>query len=179
MPLTDSKDLLDGDRLFEGQLLYPKDTDIWPADNEDSVILVFGRLVVWGTAEQGVILPVDANSAPAGIAMATDTIEKRLGYSLNDDGDMGYPLKHRVSLVRKGVIGVKVTQSVTRSSPVFWIHTPAANTIQRKGHFRADASPTGGQNSVDRAVALSNARFVRAGSAGSVVPLEFDFTGVR
>lgn len=171
MPLTDSKDLLDGDRLFEGQLLYPKDSDIWAADNEDSVILVFGRLLAWGATEQGVLLPVDANSAPAGIAMATDTIEKRLGYSLNTDGDMGYPLKHRVSLVRKGVIGVRVVQAVTRSSPPFWIHNP--QTGQRKGQFRADAD-------TNRAVSMANvARFIRAAAPNTVVPLEFDFTGVR
>jgi hypothetical protein len=170
MPITDLKDLLDGDRLYEGQLLYPKDADIWAADNEDTQILVFGRLLVWGAAEEGVLLPVDANSIPAGIAMATDTIEKRSGYSLNADNDMGYPLKHRVSLVRRGVIGVKVVQAVTKNSSPFWIHNP--QTGQRKGHFRADLD-------TNRAVLLPNARFIRAGAINTVVPLEFDFTGVK
>ncbi len=152
MPITNYSDLLDGDKLYEGQIANLESAIIRTGVNADSTnnILVF---------------PVDANSVFMGIAVATDTFEKRTDYSLNDDNDMGYPLYQPVSYLVRGVIGVKIQQNVTPASAVYWIHNP--QTGQKKGQWRADAD-------TNRAVLVSNARFLRSGAAGSVVPLSIN-----
>jgi hypothetical protein len=167
MPITNYSDLLDGDKLYEGQIASIETAVIRTGVNADSTntILVFGRALVKGTGDRDLILPVDANSVLTGIAIATDTFEKRTGYSLNADNDMGYPLYQPVSYLVRGVIGVKVVQNVTPSSAVYWIHNP--QTGQRKGQFRADAD-------TNRAVQITNARFLRSGIAGSVVPVSIN-----
>jgi hypothetical protein len=170
MPITNYSDLLDGDKLYEGQVTSLESVVVRTGVNGDSTnnILIFGRALAKGSGDRDLILPVDANSILTGIAIATDTFEKRSGYSLNSDSDMGYPLYQPVSYLVRGVIGVKVVQSVTPASPVFWIHNP--QTGQRKGQFRADAD-------TNRAVQITNARFMRSGVAGSVVPLSIICTG--
>jgi hypothetical protein len=167
MPITNYSDLLDSASLYEGQIANLESAVIRTGVNADSTnnILVFGRALVKGSGDKDLILPVDANSVIMGIAVATDTFEKRSGFSINSDGDMGYPLNWTVSYLVRGIVGVKVVQAVTPASTVFWIHTP--QTGQRKGHFRADAD-------TNRAVQITNARFLKSGVAGSVVPLSIN-----
>ncbi|PHJ59589.1 hypothetical protein VF14_08945 [Nostoc linckia z18] len=165
MPINNCTDLLDGASLYEGQVANLESSVIRTAANADTDILVFGRALVKGSGDKDLILPVDANSLFMGIAYATDTIEKRSGFSINADGDFGYPLDWTISYLVRGVIGVKVVQNVNPASNVFWIHTP--QTGQRKGQFRADAD-------TNRAVQITNARFMKSGTAGSVVPLSIN-----
>ena len=167
MPITNYSDLLDGDRLYEGQIANLELAIIRTGVNADSTnnILTFGRAIAKGTGDKDLILPVDANSILMGITVATDTFEKRSGFSINSDGDLGYPLNWPVSYLVRGIIGVKIQQNVTPASAVYWIHTPQAG--QRKGQFRADAD-------TNRAVQITNARFMKSGTAGSVVPLSIN-----
>ncbi|MCC5644782.1 hypothetical protein LC607_17920 [Nostoc sp. CHAB 5824] len=168
MPITNNySDLLDGPCLYEGQLATTELAIVRTGINADSTngILTFGRAIVQTTGDKNVILPVDANSILMGIAIAADTFEKRSGFSINGDGDLGYPLNWPVSYLVRGVIGVKIQQNVTTASAVYWIHTP--QTGQRKGQFRADAD-------TNRAVLIPNARFTKSGVAGSVVPLSIN-----
>ncbi|MCC5636315.1 hypothetical protein LC593_10685 [Nostoc sp. CHAB 5844] len=167
MPITNYTDLLDGASLYEGQIANLELAIIRTGVNADATngILTFGRALVKGAGDKDLILPMDANSLLIGIAIASDTFEKRSGFSINGDGDLGYPLNWAVSYLVRGVIGVKVVQNVTPASPVFWIHTPQSG--QRKGQFRADAD-------TNRAVQITNARFMKSGTAGSVVPLSIN-----
>lgn len=165
MPITNYSDLLDSTSLYEGQIVYVEETIQRTGINSDSSIIVFGRAVVQGTGDKDLLLPVDANSVLRGIAVKTDAFEKRDSYSVNADSDMGYPLDYPVTYLVRGVIAVKVQQSVTPASSVYWIHTP--QTGQKKGQWRADAD-------TNRAVQLTGARFLKSGSAGSVVPLSIN-----
>jgi hypothetical protein len=166
MPITNYTDTIDGQPLYEGQVAFTEQPVIRTGINADSAIVPFGRAVArTNTGDKDLLLPVDANSILAGIAFAADDFEKRAGYSLNADNDMGYPLKYEISYLVRGVIGVKVTTAVTPLSPVFWIHTPDAG--ERKGQFRADAN-------TNKAVQVTAARFLRSGAAGSVIPLSLN-----
>lgn len=165
MPVSNYSDVLDFSPLYEGQVANLETSIIRTGVNADSTnILVFGRALCKGTGDKDLILPVDATSVLVGIAMATDTFEKRFN-SLSADGDMGYPLQNVVSYLIRGVIGVKLVQAVTPASQVWFVHTP--NTGQRKGQFRADID-------TNRAIQIPNARYLKSGVAGSVVPLSIN-----
>lgn len=165
MPITNYSDMLDGERLYEGQIANLEDAVVRTGINADTTQLIFGRALCKGTGDKDLILPVDANSSLMGIAVASDTFEKRANFSLNSDNDMGFPLLWTVAYLVRGVIGVKLAQNVTPASPVWFIHTP--NTGQRKGQFRADID-------TNRAIQIPNARYLRSGVAGSVVPLSIN-----
>lgn len=165
MPINNYSDMLDGERLFEGQIANLEDAVVRTGLNTDTTQLIFGRALVKGTGDKDLLLPVDANSLLMGIAVATDVFEKRAGLSLNSDNDMGYPLLWTVSYLVRGVIGVKVVQNVSPNSQVWYVHTPQAG--QRKGQFRTDID-------TNRALQIPNARFLRSGLAGSVVPLSIN-----
>jgi hypothetical protein len=166
MPITSYTDLLDGASLYEGQIANLESAIVRTGINADTTnnIIVFGRAVVKGTGDKDLLLPVDANSVFQGIAVATDVFEKRPSYSLNSDNDFGYPLQYVMSYLIRGVIGVKVESNVNPTSPVFWIHTPSSG---RKGQFRADANTA-------KAVQITNARFLKTGLVGNVVPLSIN-----
>ena len=97
--------------------------------------------------------------------MSPDDIERRDGFSVDVNGDFGIPVGYRAGIVHEGVVGVKVAETVSPIDDVFWVHTTNGASI--KGMFRTDAD-TG------RAVQASNARFLKSGAAGSVVPLAID-----
>lgn len=163
MPITNYNDILDGEDLYEGQIALAVPPIVYTGFNsETAALIIFGRAVVQGVGDKDLLLPADANSVFRGIAVKTDIFEKRSGFSLDSNGDMGYPIKYPVSYLTRGVIGVKVAQNVTPTSPVFWVHT--TNSTSVKGMFRIDAD-------TNRAVQLSTARFLKTGAAGSVVPL--------
>lgn len=164
MPILDNADLSSA-KLFEGQVATTEPSVIRTGINADTAILVFGRALVKGTGDDDLILPAGAGGILLGIAMATDTIEKRTGHSVNSDGDMGYPVDYAVSYLIRGVIGVKVGQAVTPASNVFYVHT--AFTGAAVGTFRADAN-------TDKAAQITNARFLASGGIGSVVPLSIN-----
>lgn len=156
---------------YEGQIVYPlEDNIIRTGINFDSVILPFGRLACLDETATGdgtrlpIILPDDANAIPRGILVKTDTFEKREGYSLNAEGDMGYPLNHQLAYMVKGTIAVYTDVAITPDDDVFWIHT--AYTGAKVGQFRNDAN-------TDKAVQLTGAKWLALGGPG-IVPLSID-----
>ncbi|MEO1208289.1 MAG: hypothetical protein AAFX78_01985 [Cyanobacteria bacterium J06638_20] len=167
MPINQTSWDLDSD-LYEGQILSsPADTVIYTGINADSVIVPFGRMGCLGTGGESdrlpIILPVDANSKPMGIiARSPNTFEQREGYSIDANGDMGYPLKRELGYMVRGVIAVYVDEAVAVTDDVFWIHT--AYTGAKKGQFRTDAN-------TDKAVQLTGAQWRRPATAGTLVPL--------
>lgn len=166
MPILDNSDLTSL-RLFEGQVATTEPSVIRTGINADSVPLIFGRALVKGPGDEDLILPAGAGGLLMGISCVIDVpiFEKREQYSLNVDGDMGYPVDYAVSYLIRGVIGVKVGQNVTPASNVFYVHT--AFTGAAVGTFRTDAN-------TDKALQIANARFLASGAAGSVVPLSIN-----
>lgn len=163
-------DLTDGELRFEGQIAQTQDTVTRTGLNTSGVILPFGRAVVQDAANNdrellGVELPVDANSVLLGVAVKTDTLEKRTGYTVDANGDMGWPVTHELTFLVKGVIGVRVRQAVTTDDPVFWIHTAAAG--EKVGEFRIDANTAA-------AVQVTNARWLRDTPNDGIAPLAID-----
>lgn len=166
MPINEYSDLTELEGLYEGQIATTEPSVVRSGINsEASAIIVFGRAVVQGTGDTDLLLPEDANSILLGIAVATDIFEKRSGYSLDGNGDMGYPVDYPVSYLIRGVIGVKVNEAVTPAADVFFVHT--AFTDNAVGTFRTDAGTA-------QAVQIATARFLKSGAAGSVVPLSIN-----
>lgn len=165
MPISDYSDLLDGQKYYEGQLIFAEPAYIFTGINADSVILPFGRALVKGTGDMDLILPVNGSSVLMGIAFLSDTFEKRTGYSLDADGNFGYPLKNVVSYIKRGTVAVKVDSAVVAGAPAFWRHTAAG--AERKGTFRADADTSD-------AVQIPQSRFMASAASGSIVPLSIN-----
>ena len=165
MPQTNYADMSDGALYYEGQLIYAEPGYIFTGFNADTVVLTFGRAVVKGTGDKDLLLPVDANSLLMGIAYHTDIFEKREGFSLDADGDMGYPLDYTVSYVKRGTVAVKIDGNVTAGQSAFWRHTAAG--AERKGVFRADADTAD-------AVQIPQSKFLESGVAGDIVPLSIN-----
>lgn len=164
MPITEYSDLTELEGLYEGQIANTEPSVVRSGINAEEGILFFGRAVVKGTADDDLLLPVDGDSIILGVAVATDTFEKRDGYSLSS-GLMGYPENYPASYLIRGVIGVKVNVVVTPASPVFVVHTAFADNAV--GTFRADAGTA-------QAVQLTSARYLKSGAAGAVVPLSIN-----
>ena len=169
MPIEQYGDVIDDtNNVFEGQLVYPERAEVRTGINSDAVILPFGRAVALGADGDGDgtrlpgLLPVDANSVLIGVLVQSNMFEKLPNFSIDADGNMGYPLSYEFSYCVDGVIGVYTTVAVTPDDPVFWIHTPTAT--ERKGQFRNDAN-------TNRAVQVANARFLKSAAADTVVPL--------
>jgi hypothetical protein len=161
-------DLTEGDLLYEGQVANTQGAVIRTGLNAGTVILPFGRAVVQAAASNdrnllGLVLPVDANSVFMGVAVKTDALEKRSGYTLDSNGDMGWPVDHEMSYLVRGVIGVRVREAVTTDDPVFWIFT--ADTGEKKGEFRISA------NDAVAAVQITGARWLRNTANDGIAPL--------
>lgn len=171
MPITDYRLPIDKNDspLWWGEVADLGNAIIWKATSEVNDILLFGFGVVRGTNAQGVVYPVDANSVFAGIVMATDTLEKRPGYTVDANGRMGWPAgttggiigsnDRNVSIIRKADrIGVPIDANVNAGDPVFMRH--AGGT---KGVFRGAADAT-------NTIQVPRARFLfsATGSAGTL-----------
>lgn len=130
--------LLTGDKYFEGQLVYTEGAVIRSAISSFAGVLTFGKGVVKGASDGLLTLPSATGFYFLGVAMATDTHEKRDGYSIDANGKMGWPEDYPVSYVRRGIVAVPVDEAVTQGDPVYCIHT--ASTGQSVGHFRNDAN---------------------------------------
>jgi len=82
------------------------------------------------------ILPADANSIFAGIALLPVGIEKRSGYSLDTNNRFGYPVGYEVAYLVQGTIAVPVDDTVAYGDPVFWRHATTGDELA--GMFRMD-----------------------------------------
>lgn len=115
-----------------------------------NVIVPFGIGVVRGASDNLIAIPSATGQYFMGIALATDTIEKRAGYSIDSDGIMGWPARSVLSYLRRGIVAVPVTTDCVQGGAVYCIHTGGAG--QPVGHFRKDAN-------TDKADLVPNAVF--------------------
>ncbi|MEM8602635.1 MAG: hypothetical protein AAGF24_02205 [Cyanobacteria bacterium P01_H01_bin.121] len=166
MPILNNDDILVSGS-YEGLIVNPLTAETRGAEffNEDTVVIPSGRCVCQGAADTGLILPVDANSVPRGIAMLPVGIEKRDGYSLDAVGDFGWPVDWPMPMFVRGDILVYYDEAVTPADNVFMIHT--AYTGAKVGQFRTDAN-------TDKAIQIVHARPLESGGPG-LVKTFFDF----
>lgn len=151
--------------------------------NKHAGILPFGSAVVIATGasdtheDAGVFLPADNNSVFSGIALASPSIERVSGWSVDTNGVFGYPQNpvgsviaaiHQPTILVAGVVGVRVRGTVSRGDQAFFIFTPDAG--QSKGEFLNNANTS-------KAKAITNSMFLRSGVSGSIVPLAFRVQG--
>lgn len=174
MPIDNYNDLLDGEKFLEGQVTNAgSNIEARTAFNGSSDIIVFGRAVFKGSRENHVTSSVDNSSIFLGVAQRTDTIEMRYGYSLTDNGDMGYPANTvntmqnqdltggtPLSYLFHGAIAVKLQSDVNQFDSVFvWI-----GKDDYQDTFRNSAS---GSNTI----AVPEAMFLKSGKKSDIVPL--------
>jgi len=130
--------LIDGAAFFQGKLANASEAELITKISSFNGVLTFGLGLVRGASDDLATLPSATGQRFVGVARATDTIEKRAGYSIDADGKMGYPLQHVMSVAIKGVIAVPVDSDCVEGAPVYLIHT--ASSGQKVGHFRKDAN---------------------------------------
>jgi hypothetical protein len=131
--------LIDGDKYYQGKMVTTEDRVILTGDNAQGEIIPFGCGLAKGTNDDDLVLPSATGFTFMGVALATDTIEKRDGYSLTAGGEMGWPITYRMSYWRRGgVIAVPIDSDCAKGGSVYCIHT--ASSGQVPGHFRKDAN---------------------------------------
>jgi hypothetical protein len=166
MPIV-NYDLIIEKSYEPGEIVTLDDAQIWTFTNGTGAILPFGIGVVAGTVEgvtskigatSQVIIPADANGRFEGIVYATDTFEKRSGYTLDANDRVGYPANREISVVRSGVIAVFIDSDVSRGDPVYMRHTATPGTTGIAGCFRKDADTA-------NAIAINNATFLKSVAA--------------
>lgn len=151
-------DLLSGDLVYEGKLATYEPAIVLTGLNKSAAVIAFGKGVVRGSADGQVILPTATGQTFMGIAVETNTIEKRPDYSIDAAGKMGWPVNYDMSFCRRGVIVVPVDSDCVQGGAVYCIHTASAG--QTPGHFRKDAN-------TDKADLVPNAVFWKTlGAAG-------------
>lgn len=181
MPFTANTDLLDGQPLFLGDEAFVnsiKETRTY-YNAETATVLPFGFGVTLGTVADGdhTFLPAEMPDSGSdtfiGIVRYSNTWEKRSGtpgtdpmVSLNSDGQFGVPVDEAFGVVRKGVVGVLVANTVTPASSVYLVHT--ANSASKPGMFRSDADTS---NAMD---VSAYCKFLESGTAGDIVRLAVD-----
>ena len=152
-------DLLSGDLFYEGKLATYEPAIVLTATNKASAIIAFGKGVMLGSADNQVIIPTTTGQTFAGIAVETNTIEKRADYSIDSDGKFGWPIDYDMSVCRRGLIAVPVDSDCVQGGAVYVIHT--ASTGQVPGHFRKDAN-------TDKADLVPNAVFWKTLTAAGI-----------
>lgn len=151
--------LLTEEKYFEGMPAYTEDVTIRHAINGYAGVIAAGKGVVRGSTEGVLTLPSATGFVFLGVAMLSDTVEKREGYSLDADSKFGWPQKYMTSYVRRGVVAVPIDSDCVWGDPVYCIHT--ASTGQVPGHFRKNAN-------TDKADLVPNAVFWKTLTAAGV-----------
>jgi hypothetical protein len=128
--------------LIAGQI-YSEElpASIRTGKNADTVVLTAGYGCVKGTNQGEVILPSGAGTF-MGIVKVPESIEKRDSYSLDANGNFGYPVNYEVAYVNQGVIAVWVDDTVAEGDAVYLNHTASTSVV---GTFRNDANSSNAQ----------------------------------
>jgi len=130
--------LLLNEKYFEGMPAYTEDVTIRHAHSTFDGVIAAGKGVVKGSTDETLTIPNESGMYFLGVAMLSDTYEKRDGFSIDAAGKFGWPKNYTVSYVRRGVIAVPIDSDCATGGPVYVIHT--ASTGQTPGHFREDAT---------------------------------------
>lgn len=129
------QDLIDGSNYYQGQVVTTEEAIILAGTNAQDAVLTFGYGLVRGASDDSLVLPSATGFTFMGVAFATDTIEKRSGYSLDANGDMGWPVDYTASYVRRGLVAVPVETACVQGGAVYLTHTGA-----NAGQFRNDGT---------------------------------------
>lgn len=114
-------------RLYAGMVADARQSIGASFVNEESTIIPFGYGVVSGSADNGMILPVDTSTADKFIGV----VKYELNRAYTDAESMGARPDMDATIVTHGPIAVAPTVAVTRDDPVYMIvgdgTTPNAN----------------------------------------------------
>lgn len=161
MPILDDGKNLSQQDLFPGVLVTASGGTIHTKFNSSNSILYFGLGVVSGTKPDEILLPSSASDKFEGVLFFTNTYELRDGHTRDvASGRIGYPGKREVSVIKPGnfaQVAVYVDSATAINDPVFLRHTGSGST-GLAGCFRKDID-------TDKAIAISNARFIKAVTA--------------
>lgn len=148
----------------EGMLSTTNPMDGLVTKHASATQLYFGRAVIVGASDDLVVHPSGSAGSFFGIVVEDLTIPPVL---LSGAGDV--PVGHDAKILRRGRIWVVPEQDVVTTDPVFYRHantTPDADPAAL-GRFRKDADTAD-------ATALTNARWVTSGLAGTIAELEIN-----
>lgn len=150
MPITNLNypPLMTMPRGYEGDLYDTSVEQVDTAINVSSGVIPFGFGLVWPgttTKENGLVLPSATGFTFAGIAVLTNTFEKRSSIdpnfnSISPAGLFGYPSLREMGYLKRGKIIVYAEQAVNPKLPVFLRHTVGTvATVNLPGRWRTDA----------------------------------------
>ena len=122
-------DLISADPLYEGKVATYEPAIVLTATNKANAVIAFGKGVVRGSADGQVIIPTATGQTFMGIAVETNTIEKRAGYSIDANGKMGWPVNYDMSFIRRGIIAVPVDSDCVQGGAVYVIHTAGTGQV--------------------------------------------------
>lgn len=128
--------------LIAGQI-YSEElaSSIRTGKNAGSVVLTAGYGVVKGAGNGELILPSGAGKF-MGIITLPQSVEVRTGYSLDANGNYGYPVDYEAAYINQGVIAVWVDDTVAEGDDVFLNHTVSSSV---RGAFRNDINSSNAQ----------------------------------
>lgn len=165
MPINNNTDMLANPGGVAGQIADSEASKVRTGVGEETIVIPFGFAVCRGTADNGVILPADANSQFLGVATLDGTIERREGYSLDANSRFGNPVRRPLGYLHVGTIWVPIATNVDAGDQAFWVHT--TNGASLKGMFRNDADTA-------NAVEVPGAQFLDTALAGGVSRLSLN-----
>lgn len=148
----------------EGMLSTTNPLDGLVIKRASATQLYFGRAVIIGATDHLVVHPSGSAGSFFGVVVEDLSIPSVL---LSGAGDI--PAGHDAQILRRGRIWVVPEQDVVTTDPVFYRHansTPDADPAAL-GRFRKDADTAD-------ATALTNARWVTSGLAGTIAELEIN-----
>jgi hypothetical protein len=148
----------------EGMLSTTNPLDGMVIKRASATQLYFGRAVIIGASDPFVVHPSGSAGSFFGIVIEDLSIHPLL---LSGAGDI--PVGYDAQILRRGRIWVVPEQDVVTTDPVFYRHansTPDADPAAL-GRFRKDADTAD-------ATALTNARWVTSGLAGTIAELEIN-----
>lgn len=150
MPISQGSYLETSTDLREGEITYAGvTTDQLSGVNASGAILPFGRGVIYHSTATGMMerctltLPSAAGQVIRGVAVATDTIERQQGVTVDANSNPGYPVAGNatvdmMSYCTKGMIAVKTIEAVVKGDAVTCLITAGAT----QGQFGKTADAT-------------------------------------
>jgi hypothetical protein len=172
MPILTNTDLSDRVEALEGRIWEQFNFDAYTGYNETTSPIPMGFAVCQGTADNGLILPVDTNSVFKGFAVRSNVFEERTS-TLNSDGRFCYPannadLVYPITYLNSGHIWVPCSTAMAINADVFFVFTAdVAVTGERVGMVRNSANTL-------RATEIPRAEVVRSTTAAGLVLIKIN-----
>jgi hypothetical protein len=144
---------------FEGQIVDLQLKNITSKVVEVSTGIPFGRAVVRGTGDNGIVLPSSATDAFIGLSvMTTDGVE-------SVDGVHQYEYQREANVLDVGIMYLYTETSVVPGDPVFFRYTAKTAPLDIVGRVRKDADTASAKQ-------IIGATFESTGVAGDLVKVK-------